>query len=98
MSSEPIEAHDGVVHFFWCSMLGQAMHFGYCRRSQEGRPCARVLTYFQGRFDVQAFLEALYTHEHCARFLAPPYSRLERLAGGFGPGGPLSLASNGKDK
>jgi hypothetical protein len=78
--SQSIEAHDNVVHF-WCPMLGQTMNFGYCRRCQEGLPCSRVITCFQGHFPVQEFLEAHYSPEQRAGFLAPPPSRLQRLAG-----------------
>lgn len=77
--SQPIETHDGLTHF-WCPQLGQPMHFGYCRRAQEGLPCARVTTCFAGRLDLRAFLEAHYTPEERARFLAPPPSRLQRVA------------------
>lgn len=77
--SQPIEAHDGLTHF-WCPLLGQPMNFGYCRRAQEGLPCPRVPTCFQGRFDVAVFLEAHYTPEQRRRFLAPAPSRLQRVA------------------
>ncbi len=85
-----------MVHF-WCPMLGQTLHFGYCRRCQEGLPCSRVLTCFQTHFDVASFLEAHYTPEERARFLAPPPSRLQRVAGALAQAGPHP-ASNGEDE
>ena len=77
--SQPIDAHDGLTHF-WCPQLGQPLHFGYCRRAQEGLPCGRLAVCFAGRMDVQAFLEAHYTPEQRQRFLAPAPSRLQRVA------------------
>ncbi|MFH1035786.1 MAG: hypothetical protein V1806_14855 [Pseudomonadota bacterium] len=94
--SQPIETHDQVVHF-WCPMLGQTLHFGYCRRCQEGLPCSRVLTCFQGHFAVREFLEAHYTPEQMARFLAPPPSRLERVAGALVQAG-ANTAPSREDK
>ena len=76
--SQSIAEHDGLTHF-WCPMLGQPLNFAYCRRAQEGLPCSRVATCYQGRFAVREFLEAHYTPQERARFLAPPPSRLERL-------------------
>lgn len=77
--SQSIAQHDGLCHFY-CPQLGQPLNFGYCRRAQNGLPCGRVTTCFQGRFAVEEFLEAHYTPEERQRFLAPPPSRLERLA------------------
>ncbi|MCB2226995.1 MAG: hypothetical protein KQH53_09995 [Desulfarculaceae bacterium] len=74
----PINDFDAVEHF-WCPMLGQTINFGYCRQSQEGLPCHRVLTCFSPHFDVAAFIDANYTPEEQARFLAQPPSRLDRV-------------------
>ncbi|MBI5523285.1 MAG: hypothetical protein HY910_11695 [Desulfarculus sp.] len=95
--SQPIEAHDGLTHF-WCPMLGQPLQFGYCRRAQEGLPCSRVTTCFAGRLDVEAFLEAHYTPEERARFLAPPPSRLQRVADALAQANQPSAAGEDEDQ
>lgn len=77
--SQPPETHDQVGHF-WCPLLGQPLHFGYCRRSQDGLPCHRIITCYEPHFAVRQFLEDHYTPEELARCLAPPPSRLDRLA------------------
>lgn len=77
--SQAIEDHDQVQHF-WCPMLGQPINFGYCRKSNEGLPCSRVIACFSPHFEVTAFLEEHYSQEQRDTFLAPPPGRVERMA------------------
>jgi hypothetical protein len=71
--------YDHLVHF-WCPQLGQTMAFVYCRRAQDGMPCAKVLQCFDRRFNVAAYLEENFTPGERARFLGPQPGRLDRLA------------------
>jgi hypothetical protein len=40
-----------------CPHLGHEMNFGYCRHESRGKPCNLILSCWNGRFDVRAFLE-----------------------------------------
>ncbi|MCB2187121.1 MAG: hypothetical protein KQJ78_11930 [Deltaproteobacteria bacterium] len=77
--SQPLDHYDAVGHF-WCPMLGQPLHFGYCRRAAEGRPCPKIIDCYTPHFAVEEFLLAHFGPEELARILAPPKSRLERVA------------------
>ncbi len=79
MSQPEITRHDQATHF-WCPQLGQTMAFAYCRRAQNGLPCAKVRECFQSHFDVDEFLAAHYSQEELDRCLGSQPSRLERIA------------------
>lgn len=85
-----MESFDGVTHF-WCSILGQPINFGYCRKANEGLPCPRVLACYETHFDVMGFIEQNYTTEERRTFLAPAPGKLERICRG------LTAAQDGQD-
>ena len=72
------ERFDAVQHF-WCPMLGQPIGFGYCRRYQNGLPCAKILTCYQAHFDVAAYVEEQYSPKEREIFLGQPPSRMETV-------------------
>ena len=75
----PLEKHDGVSHF-WCPMLGQPMRFRYCRTTQDGLPCHRVVACFEPHFDVAGFLNDNYNREQRELFLQPAKGKMQTVA------------------
>jgi hypothetical protein len=63
----------------YCRKLGHYLAFGYCRRVNQGLPCAQARDCWFERFPVARFLEAHYTGEELARSSAPAPGKLESL-------------------
>lgn len=62
-----------------CPMLGHPVPFSYCRSLQAGMPCRKVLDCWYQQFDVQRFIEAVYTPEQIASFLGPPKPKISQI-------------------
>ncbi len=77
-----LDSFDGVTHF-WCPILGQPINFGYCRKTNEGLPCPRVLACYESHFDVAGFLGQHFNDEQRRSFLAPAPGKLERICRGL---------------
>jgi hypothetical protein len=60
----------------YCRKLGHHLCFGYCRRVNQGLPCALVRDCWFERFPVAEFLAASYSEEELARASAPAPSKL----------------------
>ena len=74
----PHEAFDRIV--IRCPKLGGEVDFGYCRRVQEGFPCARALTCFDLRFPVVDYFRLVLKEETFERcFSTLPEPKLESL-------------------
>ena len=52
---------------------------GYCRRVNQGWPCALARDCWFERFPVAEFLASHYTEEELARVIAPAPSRLSSI-------------------
>ena len=63
----------------YCRILGHYVCFSYCRCSQEGYPCSRVLDCWSGSINIRSYLEQHYTAEEMARFLQPPKPKMQTL-------------------
>lgn len=60
-------------------MLGHEVPFSYCRTSQEGNPCFKILDCWFDKFEIQAYLDAHYTPEAQATFLSKPAPKVVTL-------------------
>jgi hypothetical protein len=63
----------------YCRKLGHHLAFGYCRRVNQGLPCALARDCWFERFAVEQFLEENYTGEELARASAPAPGKLATL-------------------
>ena len=78
--------HDGAIaehdaeELWRCPMLGGPVTFGYCRKLNEGLPCARVLECWLQKLPLVEFLKAHYAPGELQRALAAePKGRLARM-------------------
>jgi len=75
-----IEQHDHELHWR-CPQLGGEVPFRYCRKLNEGLPCARVLSCWHTVFNVEVFLKRHYDPERLAAVWSRPQSsKLVQLA------------------
>jgi len=51
-----------------CPKLGDEMTFAYCLQEAGDLPCARIITCWQGAFDVAALLKEDLSPDHWERF------------------------------
>jgi hypothetical protein len=72
-----IDSHDREQGY--CRKLGHHLGFGYCRRAEQGLPCALARDCWFERFPVAEFLEKNYTGEELARAAAPAPGKLESI-------------------
>jgi hypothetical protein len=63
----------------YCRKLGHHLAFGYCRRVNQGLPCALARDCWFERFAVEQFLEENYTGEELACASAPAPGKLATL-------------------
>jgi len=49
-----------------CRKLGQLIHYGYCRRENQGLPCARTLDCWFPYFNVADYLRGVLSPEEWA--------------------------------
>ena len=78
--------HEGAIaqhdakELWRCPMLGGPVTFGYCRKLNDGLPCARVLECWLQTLPLVEFLKAHYAPGELQRALAAkPKGRLERM-------------------
>lgn len=60
-------------------MLGHEVPFSYCRASQEGNPCFKILDCWFDKIEIQAYLDDHYTAEEQSRFLSKPAPKMVTL-------------------
>jgi hypothetical protein len=64
-----------------CRKLGQLIHYGYCRRENQGLPCARTLDCWFPYFNVAEYLRGVLSPEEwAAAFEVPAQPKLLSLA------------------
>jgi hypothetical protein len=63
----------------YCRKLGHHLAFGYCRRVNQGLPCALARDCWFERFPVPEFLASHYTREELARSAAPADPKLAAI-------------------
>jgi hypothetical protein len=74
-----IEQHDGLEGY--CRRLGHYLSFHYCRRENEGLPCATIRDCWFERLPIGDFLERHYSPEQLARLQAPAQGKLSAILG-----------------
>ncbi len=55
-----------------CPILGGPVHFSYCRAMNGGLPCHRVLGCWNGKLDIQTYLQDHFTPEQLDRVFSQP--------------------------
>ena len=63
----------------YCRKLGHHLSFGYCRRVNQGLPCALARDCWFERFPVVEFLQTHYTGEELAQATAPAAPKLATI-------------------
>ena len=63
----------------YCRKLGHHLAFGYCRRVNQGLPCALARDCWYESFPVAEFLASHYTEEELARVTAPAAPKLAAI-------------------
>jgi len=60
-------------------MLGHFLTFDYCRASNEGLPCSKVLDCWFQHFAIQEFMENNYSAEEQKKIFSPPKPKILSL-------------------
>ena len=76
-TAESIERYDELE--IYCSKLGHAVRFSYCRRAGGSFPCSRILDCWGRRIAVRPFLQAHFTPAELERALAPPRPKMQQI-------------------
>jgi hypothetical protein len=74
-----IEQHDELEGY--CRKLGHHLSFGYCRRVNQGLPCAAIRDCWFERLAIDEFLERNYSEAERARSGGPAPGKLETILG-----------------
>lgn len=62
-----------------CPALGHQIKFSYCRTSNLGIACRKILDCWFNIFPVEKFVEESYSEEERAKIFAPPKSKMLSL-------------------
>ncbi len=74
-----IEQHDG-EELWRCPMLGGPVHFGYCRKVNDGLPCVKLLECWLQRLPLVEFLKTHYSPDEIqTAFASKRKGRLARI-------------------
>jgi len=63
----------------YCKMLGHFLTFDYCRSSNEGLPCSKVLDCWFQHFAIQEFMDNNYSAEEQKKIFSPPKPKILSL-------------------
>jgi hypothetical protein len=72
-----IEQHDALEGY--CRKLGHHLSFRYCRRMDQGLPCATIRDCWFERLSIDEFLERHYSPGERARIDTPPVGKLDTI-------------------
>lgn len=64
----------------YCKILGHFLTFDYCRSSNEGLPCSKVLDCWFQQFEIREFILSNYTDEERKRIFEPPKPKVLTLS------------------
>jgi len=62
-----------------CPLLGHEITFAYCRSTDSGVPCRRILDCWWEQFDVEEFLRLHHGEEELRRILSPSPDKLTSI-------------------
>ena len=63
----------------YCKILGHFLSFDYCRTSNKGIPCSKVLDCWFQQFPVRDFISENYSEEEQKKIFEPPKSKILTL-------------------
>jgi len=63
----------------YCKILGHFLTFGYCRTTNKGLPCSKVLDCWFQHFPVEKFITENYSTEEHKKIFEPPKSKVLSL-------------------
>lgn len=63
----------------YCRRLGHDVHFAYCRKTDDGRPCFKIMDCWFEYFDIRAWMTAHYTEEEIQALTKGPGSKVTSL-------------------
>ncbi|MEN8200942.1 MAG: hypothetical protein ABFR63_12810 [Thermodesulfobacteriota bacterium] len=64
----------------YCKMLGHFLTFDYCRSTNKGLPCSKVLDCWFQRFPVQDFIKDHYSAEEQKKIFTAPKTKVASLS------------------
>ncbi len=64
----------------YCKILGHFLTFDYCRTSNKGLPCSKVLDCWFQQFPIQEFISEHYSKEEQEKIFEPPKAKILSLA------------------
>lgn len=64
----------------YCKMLGHMLTFDYCRSSNTGLPCSKVLDCWFQHFSIQEFMDKHYSAEEQLKIFAPQKPKIQSLS------------------
>ena len=63
----------------YCRILGHYLYFSYCRSSQDGFPCYKILDCWFEKFDVRKFIQENFSDAEIRQFLKAPEPKMQTL-------------------
>ncbi len=64
----------------YCKILGHFLTFDYCKTSNNGLPCSKVLDCWFQQFPIQEFIDSSYSKEEQKKIFEPPKSKILSLS------------------
>jgi hypothetical protein len=62
-----------------CPRIGGEVNFLFCRTENNMLPCRWIIGCWEGRMEIQSFLEDHYTVEELEQIFVPPKSKMKSL-------------------
>ncbi|MBN2328345.1 MAG: hypothetical protein JXR73_14455 [Candidatus Omnitrophica bacterium] len=71
--------YDDLEHYR-CPLLGDAIHFSYCRKMNEGLPCRKLFDCWVDKINVEGYLNENFTPDEIHKAIARPQpGRIETM-------------------
>jgi hypothetical protein len=71
---EEFDKQDG-----YCKMLGHFLTFDYCRSSNKGLPCSKVMDCWFQQFPIEKYIQDNFTSEEQTKIFEPPKTKIRSL-------------------
>ncbi|MBN4065026.1 hypothetical protein JYT85_00070 [Desulfocapsa sp. AH-315-G09] len=63
----------------YCKILGHFLTFDYCRSTNKGLPCSKILNCWFQQFPIEKFVSEHYSEEEYKKIFAPPKTKILSL-------------------
>jgi len=63
----------------YCKMLGHFLTFDYCRSSNKGLPCSKVLDCWFQQFPIEKFIQDNFSSDEQKKIFEPPKTKILTL-------------------